>query len=714
MNIWKKLRIKRFWNNFHFFAFLLLLCFYSIKYKTCFILLIVYLIICISKKIFVKEMLFLCLCFVLFGYLSFLPKTKLESGSFFSEVKVDSIQDKGDYYIIDMKVNKEKIRTTTNGFIYLPGDTLLVSGILIKPDSASYEGDFNYRQYLEDNDIYYILKNPTFEYIKSSFSLEKLRYELTMSLSSRLDAASYTFVKNLVLGIKGDKGEVESQLNELELSYLIAISGMHIMLLYKLVMNLVFRLTHQYEKSEFVAIITLSIYVAFITFPISAIRALFFLLAAIINKRRLLNLSKLDIWSITVIIMLIVKPKWCFDLGFILTFLVTFAYTILSDLYQSESKLKSGLIMSLIASSVCLPVLINFKYSYNLITILIGPFFMFLYSYIALPLAFIAFIFKSNIFEGVFQKIIDIQNIFSFKQISLSLPYLTFSKLVVYYCILGLIILAVYKGKNYFLWVGVMILYFLCLNSLLFMNPNGEVSIIDVGQGDSIYIRLPYNKATILIDSYNDNTDYLKSRGVSKIDYIFITHSDEDHINSLERVCKEFRVGHLVGNFYDADFLSIAYGLVGDVTTAKMGDVFLIGGYRFEILLPNVSGTEKNDNSLVIKTKLQDFTYLFTGDMTVKQEKSLMQYYPNLNIDVLKVAHHGSATSSSEEFVRWLKPKYSTISVGKNNIYSLPSSLIVERLEKYSIVYQTQYNGNITFLFSKRKTRVLVYKTEGE
>lgn len=125
---------------------------------------------------------------------------------------------------------------------------------------------------------------------------------------------------------------------------------------------------------------------------------------------------------------------------------------------------------------------------------------------------------------------------------------------------------------------------------------------------------------------------------------------------------------------------------------------------------PQEEGTSSNANSLVFQVTLENQTFLFTGDIEEKQEKGLLNTYGSaLASDVLKVAHHGSMTSSSETFLACVRPKISVVSVGKNQ-YGFPSAVILERLKRYGTVYTTKENGNITFLFQNNRWQVQVYR----
>ena len=251
-----------------------------------------------------------------------------------------------------------------------------------------------------------------------------------------------------------------------------------------------------------------------------------------------------------------------------------------------------------------------------------------------------------------------------------------------------------------------------------------KVSFIDVKQGDSTLIEFP-NGVNILIDggkgyssysSFNAGAErvvpYLKKRGIKKIDYIVMTHTDFDHIGGLVNVLDKFPVAHLVdtafpgtGWFYEiilkmADKKDIKYHMV------KAGDEIDIGDYRItlEILGPNEVAPDevetdlgKNNNSVVIKMEFGKVSFLFTGDAELTEEDYLINTYGNsLRSTVYKVGHHGSNSSTSSTFMRMVKPEVAVISVGKNNTYGHPSPDVIDLLENYEVdVYRTDRDGDV-------------------
>ena len=250
--------------------------------------------------------------------------------------------------------------------------------------------------------------------------------------------------------------------------------------------------------------------------------------------------------------------------------------------------------------------------------------------------------------------------------------------------------------------------------------------MIDVGQGDSTFITTPKNK-TILIDGGGSESKdlnvgkstllpYILDRGYKKIDYIFISHFDQDHVEGLLYVIKEIKVKNVViGKQFEEsenlkEFLRIVKEKNIKVSVVEAGDrVKIEKDLYFDILWPDsknkISDNILNNNSLVCKLYYKSFSMLFTGDIEQIAEKQLLKKYENtqkLKATILKVAHHGSKTSSTQEFLKIVKPKIALIGVGKDNLFKHPSYETIEKLNSNNIkIYRTDEMGEITIMVSK-------------
>ena len=235
---------------------------------------------------------------------------------------------------------------------------------------------------------------------------------------------------------------------------------------------------------------------------------------------------------------------------------------------------------------------------------------------------------------------------------------------------------------------------------------NLEIHFLDVGQGDSCFIITP-NKKTILIDGGGSTSNtfdvgkdtvipYLLDKGYTKVDYIFISHFDQDHVGGILSVLEELSVGQVFISKQEEksenyeEFLKIVEKKNLKVQEVKAGDKITIGNIAFNILWPiekQIEENQLNNNAMVMKLQYKNFSMLFTGDIEEVAEKKILDTYKNhldmLKATILKVAHHGSKRSSTEEFLKAVNSKVAIIGVGENNMFGHPSDVVLERLNLY-------------------------------
>ena len=270
-------------------------------------------------------------------------------------------------------------------------------------------------------------------------------------------------------------------------------------------------------------------------------------------------------------------------------------------------------------------------------------------------------------------------------------------------------------------FISILILIVFCFNIYNFFIIKRELKIyfVDVGQGDSTFIVTPKNE-TILIDGGGSlGTDfdvgestllpYILDRGYKKIDLMFVSHFDQDHIGGLFKILEELKIGKVCISKQEEDsenyqrFLNIVKEKNINVLVVKIGDkIVLDKNLYFDILWPKDKQIEENklnNNAIVMKLNYNNFSMLFTGDIEKKAEEEILETYKNSKIlesDILKVAHHGSKTSTTDEFLSRVKPKIALIGVGKDNMFGHPSNTTIEKLEKMDIkIYRTDLNGEI-------------------
>jgi len=236
-------------------------------------------------------------------------------------------------------------------------------------------------------------------------------------------------------------------------------------------------------------------------------------------------------------------------------------------------------------------------------------------------------------------------------------------------------------------------------------DERGMVYFIACGQSDAVLMRSKGIYAMIDTGSKaneRDVMDFLKKQKIKAIDYLFLSHPDEDHIGNASAIIKKYDVKKVVmGGVHTSNtYLKLLQTIekeVGEYTEPSVGDVFNVGEFKIEILGPVSQYKETNNASVVMKAILDKTSILFTGDMESKAEKDLLLSGADLRADVLKVGHHGSKTGTGANFLKAVSPQYAVIMCGSDNNYDHPHPDTLKRLKNVT-VYRTDLDGTVTLL----------------
>lgn len=242
-----------------------------------------------------------------------------------------------------------------------------------------------------------------------------------------------------------------------------------------------------------------------------------------------------------------------------------------------------------------------------------------------------------------------------------------------------------------------------------------SIHIIDVGQGDSILIQTP-NKKNILVDGGDEDAqhivkNYLKRKKVKSLDIIIATHPDTDHIGSLDYIVENFSVKSIYMPEQSVDSESYI-NLVNSCNSKKLTPEYLYKGDNINIeknidinvLSPSYIQGDNNLNSIIFTLDFNQNSFLFTGDAEEENESDIINSFDLDYVDFLKVGHHGSNSSTTDEFIKETSPDVAAISCGYKNSYGHPHKQTLENLSKHSVLtYRTDQIGDIVF-FSDGQT----------
>ena len=591
------------------------------------------------------------------------------------------------------------------------GDKVKIKGTLKLPSKNTVPNLFNYRKYLNNNNIYYILTASEITKIKNNTKiLTHYKNKLQKYINRK---KAHTYLNIFILSNKNDLDkEVLNSYQVNGLSHLFSISGMHITLLLGTILKLLDKVSYNRYYKYIFLIIILIIYMYLTDFTPSILRSGIMFILLTLNKLFNFKIKTKNIIMLTFIIIVLINPYYIYNLGFQLSYLISFYLIIFAHIINKHKNyFKKLSITSLISFLVSFPIIISNYYQVNLLSILINLLFVPIISYIVLPLAFITLILPTDslliltmdILEGISLSLTNINYLL------LELPKPSIYLIIIYYAIITLLLI----NKKCF--ISLLTTIFIHKISINF-NPNMEILFLDVSQGDSILLHYPHNKYNILIDtggnynyeiSKNIIIPYLKSKGINKIDYLILTHGDYDHMGESINLIENFKVEKVIFNC--GKFNDLEKELIKDLDKKKMPYYSCIKELNIDnsklYFLQTKEYDNENENSSVIYFNYYNYKFLFMGDASTEREKDILEKYNLKDVDFLKVGHHGSNTSSSEEFINSINPKYSLISVGKNNRYGHPNKEVLDTLND-SKIYRTDQDGSIMFKIKKDKLQI--------
>ncbi|QED48704.1 DNA internalization-related competence protein ComEC/Rec2 [Cytobacillus dafuensis] len=655
--------------------------------------------------------------------------------------------------ILSYKIKTEKEKEAISKHLKT-GIACQLSGTLEEPITSTNENAFNYKEYLKRNQMYWILK---VEHLSLSKCSPQKKSPLSFFRSIRQKGIEYVqnnFPKEsaplAVALLFGDRNlmdeDVLASYQKLGIVHLLAISGLHVGMLTGMIYYLGIRIGISREKMISALLLFLPCYALITGASPSVIRAVCMMMIFFLLKKwgNHFSLQTIDIFGIVFMVYTFFSPLVIYNVGFQLSFSVSFSLILSAPIILKRCTHSFALIFvtSFICQLAATPILFFYFYEVSIISIFANVLFVPLFSFLILPAIFILFLlhllFGANIYF-----LISIMNYiiywmdFAAKWFA-QLPFATIilgrpGLLILFLYILIIpLYFSLWERKfkiKWFLKIQILPLVIFLLHALVpILSPYGEITFIDVGQGDSILIKLPHGKGNYLIDTggtlrfniddwkvrkkqYEVGKDvvvpFLKSKGIKTIDKLILTHGDADHIGGAEQVAEELKIKEILLPKTD-DLSELEKNLLLTAKKKNIPFYFVKGGQGwknginvFKIISPYPElEVEKNNGSIVLFANIGGLNWLFTGDLEASGEEKLMTRYHKLNIDVLKVGHHGSKTSTSPMFLDHIQPNLAVISAGKNNRYGHPNREVLNNLNERKIkILRTDEHGEISYIF---------------
>ena len=609
------------------------------------------------------------------------------------QVQIDilKVNNKDEYVSVIGRINHVKVKAIYGESNMLkPGNRYLCLSTIKPLSKQTIPGNFDYKKYLASINVYNSIQLHDCLKQRTNISLIHLRNLVKEYIEKKTPKSK----KYLLTFILADQSQVDRTVKDdismLGISHMFAVSGYHVGLLVFGLKKLLQMLKVKANSQDFIMFIILLLYVVLAGYSASVIRAVFLFIGLRLSRKYSLNFSALDILSILFMVNLFVRPFAYFNTGFLLSYFITFVLLLSQKMLFRRPFFESLVMVSFIAFLATMPIVLLLYHRINLLTLVYNVILTLGLSFVILPLVYLTFLlplfdsllsFVISAYEYVLSVLahvdifvikgtVNTPTILTFLYITIYVIYLKLEQRKYIYKELLIVVLLVFNGIN--------------ANKLDIMK---RVVFLDV-HGDATLITDSFDRCNILIDTgdvdeYDLVINYLEGRHVSRIDYLIISHFHADHMGEMADILHEFDVRNVVTN------------RVG----VNSNFVYSCGSLQLRFFLPKVQYLSENNNSLMTWIEINGKSLLFTGDAEREWEREWADIY-KMEVDYLKVAHHGSVTSSTDVFLDGTKPFEAFIIVHRNNRNNHPDASVIERLESRKIkVFRTDELGSIEVIF---------------
>lgn len=711
-----------------------------------------------------------CVCLVVFLIQSLFLLTGGQSGE---RLPADSLfQEEGEREVILQGQVYQKADTQKNQILYLKnnsiksqkksfyeskiivydktfqkieiGKTVKLRGIAEKFERAHNPGNFDQRQYYEKQNIYGMVFSEEILGVggKTDWLSERL-YRLKQCWKTKLtDAMGEKNGAILSAILLSEKREMDAETKELYqkngIGHVLAISGLHISFIGLSVYHLFRKLGSPYIVAGAGASVLLFLYVLMIGFSVSVMRAAIMLLIRIGADvtGRVYDMATALFFAGVVTVLL--QPLYLIDAGFLMSYGAILGILIvlpaMEKMFPCKSKIIKGMYASVAINIMLFPVLLYFYFEFPMYSVFLNMLVIPMMSWV-LGAGLLGSLFLGpvppigrllvkgcKVLLELFEWMSRLTGRLPGARIVFGQP--AWWQIILYYLILCSIMFFALrcKKREKLRRVRKIVLPLCVFTPVLFAAGHGmdgelSVTVIDVGQGDGIFVRGPKN-GTYLIDGGSSDVEevgkyrlepFLKSQGIGHLDYVLISHGDGDHYSGVEEMITRQKLGVDIENLvlpatYQSDEALIKLALLAkknDISVLMMepGMKLQEGEFQMTCIQPeeNFPGEIGNASSMVLDLQFNKFRMLCTGDVEEKGEELLLEKVEGEVYPILKVAHHGSKNSTKEELLKEIRPGIALISAGKDNRYGHPHKETLERLKKWgTTIYSTVKSGALT------------------
>lgn len=625
------------------------------------------------------------------------------------------------YYQIQNEDELNRLKKLPNYFKFT------VIGDVKKPTKATNFFQFDVSNYYSNTNISNIYIVKRIEEIKPVNNLLENFKQSLIDFFNRFPKSLKNYASALFIGnLDDDFYRDNPGITQLSLIHLFSISGFQVVILIKAINFISLRIKLSKRLNDLISVFVLPVFFAVADFQNSLLRPI------ISGEIKLFfnKFSKIEILSISLIVALFVDQKILFTLGGQLSFLLSFGLIISNKLGYFKQ--------TIFLTFLSIPIILNSKFEIHILSLFTNLIAIPLFGFVIIPLIVFAVVCVE--FKPVVNLIEDILNCLNrtidwisklpgkiiFGYISPSVSVLLI--FLVIFCVL-------HRNKRitYLILGSAMSFIFLIIHFPI----NGEFSAFDIGQGDSLLYRTYFNSQVNLIDTggkvafnnenwqkkKNENNqassiilNYLKARGISHIDNLILTHKDNDHIGNAKFVLRDFKVINLLvpsGMEETDEFKKNIKPFIKKTNLITVTDKTKIK--NFKAMNPKDKGKAENDDSIALFFNADGLKIFSAGDLGKKGELEILKTHPNLKIDLLKIGHHGSKTSSDGSFIKRTKVKFAFISVGKHNSYGHPNAQTIQTLNNNNVeIFSTAKSGMISYRYNLIQRELITYRDENK